>query len=88
MEFTNTQLEVLMRALTTAHESPRTLPADKKDMQEIGDVLFQAWVKAQRPAANECVLCGEAFADHRTASDNTEPFCMSRASRFGDRFVR
>jgi len=37
---------------------------------------------------DECGLCGESHEDHRTASDNSAAFCMSRDSRPGDRFVR
>jgi hypothetical protein len=36
---------------------------------------------------HECAMCGESFEDHQTASDNSSPFCMSRDSRFGDRFI-
>jgi hypothetical protein len=37
---------------------------------------------------NECAMCGESFEDHQTASDNSAPHCMSKDSRFGDRFVK
>ena len=37
---------------------------------------------------NECGMCGESHEDHRPASDNSPAFCMSLASRPGDRFVR
>lgn len=37
---------------------------------------------------NECSFCGESYDDHRPASDNSAPFCMSLASHLGDRFIR
>lgn len=37
---------------------------------------------------NECAMCGESFADHRPASGNSAPFCMSLQSRSGDTFIR
>ncbi len=37
---------------------------------------------------DECGFCGESYDEHRPASGNTAPFCMSRDSRPGDTFIR
>ena len=37
---------------------------------------------------DECGMCGESFEDHRPASGNTSPYCMSLSSRTGDTFIR
>jgi phage-related protein len=60
--------------LTAAMEAASSLTADTDF----------SWL----PKPDECGMCGEAYADHRPASGNTAPFCMSRESRPGDTFIR
>lgn len=62
------------------HNTPCKL-CGKTSRHNIHQVLVKAPV-------NPCAFCGEAFSDHRAASDNSAPFCNTRDSRPGDRFVR